>query len=94
LNIGDVGGTKAASVSSGISEALITTAVGLVVAATCLVFATIFRNLYNRQMALIQEFGGQMELVYRRFYDRESSQSMIMSELSDAIRQLAAKGKL
>ena len=94
LNIGDVGGTKASGVSSGISEALITTAVGLVVAATCLVFATLFRNLYNRQMSLIQEYGGQMELVYRRLYDRGSSQSMIMSDLSEAIRQLVAKGKL
>ncbi|MGV0028464.1 MotA/TolQ/ExbB proton channel family protein [Phormidesmis priestleyi] len=94
LNIGDIGGTKTAGVSSGISEALITTAVGLVVAATCLVFATIFRNIYNRQMALIQEYGGQLELVYRRRSGRDNSQSMIMSELSDAIRQLAAKGKL
>ncbi len=93
LNIGDIGGTKTAGVSSGISEALITTAVGLVVAATCLVFATMFRNLYNRQMALIQEYGGQIELVYRRQHDRSNSQSMILSELSDAIRQLAAKNK-
>lgn len=93
LNIGDIGGTRTAGVSSGISEALITTAVGLVVAATCLVFATIFRNIYSRQMALIQEYGGQIELAYRRQYDRGSSQSMIMSELSDAIRQLAAKNK-
>ncbi len=94
LNIGDIGGTKTAGVSGGISEALITTAVGLVVAATCLVFATIFRNIYSRQMALIQEYGGQLELAYRRRSGQDNSQSMILSELSDAIRQLAAKGKL
>jgi biopolymer transport protein ExbB len=97
LNIGDIGGTKTAGVSSGISEALITTAVGLVVAATCLVFATIFRNLFTRQMALIQEYGGQLELAYRRRSHQDNAQNnaqtMIMSELSDAIRQLAESSK-
>lgn len=93
LSIGDIGGTKTAGVSGGISEALITTAVGLVVAAFCLVFVTIFRNLYNRQMALIQEYGGQMELIYRRQYDRSNLQAGTMAELSDAIRQLAANNK-
>jgi biopolymer transport protein ExbB len=70
LNIGDVGGTRTAGVTSGISEALISTASGLVVAIFTLLFANTFRGFYQRQIALIQEYGGQLELLYRRGYER------------------------
>ncbi|MCY7408024.1 MAG: MotA/TolQ/ExbB proton channel family protein [Alkalinema sp. CAN_BIN05] len=65
LNIGDVGGTKTGAVSGGIAEALITTAAGIVVATIALVTVTIFRNAYQSQMTLIEECGGQMELIHR-----------------------------
>lgn len=70
LNIGDVGGTQTGNVTSGISEALVSTASGLVVAIFTLLFANTFRGLYQRQIALIQEYGGQLELLYRRRYER------------------------
>jgi biopolymer transport protein ExbB len=70
LNIGDVGGSKTAGVTAGISEALVSTASGLVVAIFVLLFANTFRGLYQRQIALIQEYGGQLELLYRRRYER------------------------
>ena len=70
LNIGDVGSTKTAGVTSGISEALVSTASGLVVAIITLFFANTFRGLYLRQIAWIQEYGGQLELLYRRRYER------------------------
>jgi biopolymer transport protein ExbB len=70
LNIGDVGGTETAGVTSGISEALVSTASGLVVAIFTLLFANTFRGLYQRQIAMIQEYGGQLELLYRRRYER------------------------
>jgi len=70
LNIGDVGGSKTGGVTSGISEALVSTASGLIVAIFTLLFANTFRGLYLRQTALIQEYGGQMELLYRRHYER------------------------
>jgi biopolymer transport protein ExbB len=70
LNIGDLGGTQSAGVASGISEALVSTATGMIVAIFTLVFANTFRGLYQRQIALIQEYGGQMELIYRRYHDR------------------------
>ncbi|MBE9011926.1 MotA/TolQ/ExbB proton channel family protein [Pseudanabaenaceae cyanobacterium LEGE 13415] len=66
LGIGDIAGTNARGVTSGISEALISTAAGLVVAIFTLFFANMFRGLYTRQLALIQEYGGQLELLYRR----------------------------
>jgi biopolymer transport protein ExbB len=70
LNIGDVGGTKTATVTSGISEALVSTASGLIVAIFTLFFANTFRGLYLRQIASIQELGGHLELLYRRYYER------------------------
>ena len=70
LKIGDVGSTNTVGVSAGISEALISTASGLVVAIVTLLFANTFRGLYLRQIALIQEYGGQIELLYRRRYER------------------------
>ncbi|MBD2775539.1 MotA/TolQ/ExbB proton channel family protein [Iningainema tapete] len=70
LNIGDVGGARTAGITGGISEALVSTAAGLVVAIFTLLFANTFRGLYQRQIALIQEFGGQLELLYRRRYER------------------------
>lgn len=70
LNVGDVGGTKTTAVTGGISEALIATASGLVVAIFTLLFANTFRGLYQRQIGLIQEYGGQLELLYRRRYQR------------------------
>ncbi|MDZ7954616.1 MAG: MotA/TolQ/ExbB proton channel family protein [Nostoc sp. DedQUE12b] len=70
LNLGDVGGSRTASVTAGISEALVSTASGLIVAIFILMFANTFRGLYQRQIALIQEYGGQLELLYRRRYER------------------------
>ncbi|MBN3885963.1 MAG: MotA/TolQ/ExbB proton channel family protein [Nostoc sp.] len=73
LNLGDVGGSKTASVTAGISEALVSTASGLIVAIFILMFANTFRGLYQRQIALIQEYGGQLELLYRRRYEGEKT---------------------
>ena len=70
LNLGDVGGSQTANVTGGISEALVSTAAGLVVAIFTLMFANTFRAMYQRQMALIQEYGGELELLYRHHYER------------------------
>ena len=71
LKIGDVAASNTTGVTGGISEALIATASGLVVAIFTLLFANTFRGLYQRQIALIQEYGGQLELIHRRRFDRE-----------------------
>lgn len=71
LQLGDAG-TNAGAVTGGISEALVSTAAGLVVAIGTLLFANLFRGLYKRQVALIQEYGGQLEILYETHYDRKS----------------------
>jgi biopolymer transport protein ExbB len=75
LNLGDVGGAKTAGVTSGISEALVSTATGLIVAIFVLLFANTFRGFYQRQIAFLQEYGGQLELLYRRRYERGGEKS-------------------
>ncbi len=70
LSLGDVGGTKAAGVTAGISEALVSTATGLVVALFTLLFANSFRGLYMREIARIQEYAGQLELLYIERYEQ------------------------
>jgi biopolymer transport protein ExbB len=68
LNLGDIGGTKTVGVTTGISEALTSTAFGLVVAVVTLFFANTFRGFYLRQLAMIQEHSAELELLHRRRY--------------------------
>lgn len=73
IDLGNIGGSKSVEVSAGISEALTSTATGLVVALVTLVFANTFRAFYIRQLAAIQEYGGQLELLYRRHLHLEDA---------------------
>ena len=86
LRIGDLGGSQATGVTSGISEALTSTATGLVVAIITLFFASAFRSLYLRQIALIQEIGGQLELLYLEQYEEKQGKEK-EGKISDAITQ-------
>ena len=71
LKIGDVGGSKALDVSSGISEALISTAVGLVVAVIALLAANTFRSFYVSQVAFLDQASTQLELQHLRTHRLE-----------------------
>jgi biopolymer transport protein ExbB len=64
LNLGNVGSDSALQVTGGISEALISTAAGLIVAVFTLLFANVFRGFYRRQIAAIREYGSQLEVLH------------------------------
>ena len=64
LDLGSVGREGTATVTSGISEALVSTASGLVVALFVLLFSSAFRGFYKRQIAMIQEYGNQLEVLH------------------------------
>lgn len=68
VQIGDVGTARAAGVTAGIGEALVSTALGLVVAMVTLIFANVFQGLYRRQRAAIADYGGRLEIAYRQYY--------------------------
>jgi len=71
LTIGDASSSQTVGVTGGISEALISTAFGLIVALGTLFFANTFRGFYQRQLALIQEYAAEAELLYRRRQKRK-----------------------
>lgn len=66
INIGNLAATNKAGLTAGISEDLIATSFGLLVGITTLTFASIFRGLYQREVERIEEYGGHLELLYRR----------------------------
>lgn len=72
LRLGDISSSDTVGVTGGISEALASTVFGLVVAIITLLFANTFRGLYRRQFSLIQEYGGRLELLYRKQYEQLS----------------------
>ncbi|AFY38236.1 outer membrane transport energization protein ExbB [[Leptolyngbya] sp. PCC 7376] len=68
IDFSSIGGSESAGVTSGISEALTSTAFGLVVAVFTLFFANTFRGFYLRQLALFQEYTAELELLHRRHH--------------------------
>ena len=68
LRIGEGIGESAGRVTAGIGTALISTAMGLLVAIATLLFANLFLGLYRRQRAAIEAYSGQLELLYRQYY--------------------------
>ena len=79
LTLGDIESSQAAGVTGGIGEALTSTAAGLIVAIATLFFASIFRGLYLRQIAQIQEVGGQLELIH---LDQHEQQRVTINHLN------------
>lgn len=73
IDIGNTGGEGVGQVTAGISEALVSTASGMVVAIVTLLFYGVFRGFYKRQLALIHEYGNQLEVMHLfRYEDRQT----------------------
>lgn len=73
LTLGDVGGSKALNVTGGISEALISTATGLIVAVLALIAASVFRAFYAQQVAYFDQCCTQLELQHLRAHRQKVS---------------------
>jgi biopolymer transport protein ExbB len=71
LKIGQAGGGSSVNVVGGISEALVSTASGVIVAILASICANLFRGLYQRQLSQIYESTGQLELIHRCRWDEE-----------------------
>ncbi len=69
LKIGQGGGGSSINVVGGISEALVSTASGVIVAILASICANIFRGLYQQQLSQIYESAGQLELIHRCRWD-------------------------
>ena len=66
IRIGDIGGESTAGVTTGIGEALISTAAGLVVAIFALVFYRLFQSFLFNQVKIFRKAGNELELMYRQ----------------------------
>ncbi|MEM1311401.1 MAG: MotA/TolQ/ExbB proton channel family protein [Cyanobacteria bacterium P01_D01_bin.71] len=68
LNIGSGGGADTSAAASGIGEALITTAAGMVVAIMALLVFRIMVTFQAQQMDYFSEAGNELELIYRQYW--------------------------
>jgi biopolymer transport protein ExbB len=68
IRLGDVGTSSMSGVPLGISEALISTAVGLIVAIASLAFYRLFQGLLFHQARIFRRTGNELELTYRQFW--------------------------
>jgi biopolymer transport protein ExbB len=77
IRLGDLGTDSTAGVTLGISEALISTATGLIVAIISLAFYRIFQGFVTGQAKIFRQSGNELELLYRKEW---SSRSRATSE--------------
>ncbi|MBF2064425.1 MAG: MotA/TolQ/ExbB proton channel family protein [Calothrix sp. C42_A2020_038] len=66
IKIGDLGTEATAGVTTGIGESLISTATGMVVAITSLVFYRLFQAFIFNQVQVFRKAGNELELLYRQ----------------------------
>jgi biopolymer transport protein ExbB len=66
IRLGDLGTSSTAGVTLGISESLISTAAGLIVAITSLVFYRLFQGFLFNQVKIFRRAGNELELMYRQ----------------------------
>jgi len=67
IRLGDIGTASTAGVTTGIGEALISTATGMIVAILSLAFYRLFQGFIFHQMKLFRRAGNELELLYRQF---------------------------
>ena len=67
IRLGD-SGANTLEVTGGISEALISTATGLVIAIITLIFSNYFNSLWKKQNSILNEYCGRFEMFYQRKY--------------------------
>jgi biopolymer transport protein ExbB len=76
IRIGDIGTASTAGVTTGIGEALISTAAGLVVAILSLVFYRLFQGLLFNQVKIFRKAGNDLELLYRQYWLEQRSKHL------------------
>ncbi|MCG9893225.1 MAG: MotA/TolQ/ExbB proton channel family protein [Thermosynechococcaceae cyanobacterium MS004] len=88
IRLGDIGASSMASVPLGISEALISTAAGLIIAIASLAFYRLFQGLLFNQARIFRRTGNELELTYRQFWLQTQQKAAISSPSYDAPKNL------
>jgi biopolymer transport protein ExbB len=66
IRLGDLGTDATAGVTLGISESLISTAMGMIVAIVALAFYRLFQGFVAGQAKIFRQSGNDLELIYRK----------------------------
>lgn len=66
IRLGDLGTDATAGVTLGISESLISTAMGMIVAIVSLAFYRLFQGFVSGQTKVFRQSGNDLELIYRQ----------------------------
>lgn len=83
IQLSDLGsGDATAGTSIGISEALISTASGLIVAITALAFYRVFQGLVFGQAKMFRQAGSELELLYRQSWAKGGGVSPLAEPLA------------
>lgn len=77
ISFSDLGTASVAGVPTGIGEALISTAAGMIIAIVSLVFYRFFQALWYNQVRIFRKAGSELELLYR--------QDWLQDEISDTL---------
>jgi biopolymer transport protein ExbB len=75
IRIGDLGTNATAGVTVGISESLISTAMGMIVAIVSLAFYRLFQGFVSGQAKIFRQSGNDLELIYRQDWLQPSAAS-------------------
>lgn len=84
INLGDIGTDSTAGVTLGISEALISTATGLIVAILSLAFYRLFQGFVTGQAKVFRQSGNEIELLYRKERSLSHRQKKYLPESTPA----------
>ncbi|MBW4417975.1 MAG: MotA/TolQ/ExbB proton channel family protein [Myxacorys californica WJT36-NPBG1] len=76
IRIGDIGTASTTGVTSGIGEALISTAAGLVVAIVAAAFYRIFQSLVFNQAKMFRRTGNELEVRYRQQWQLQHGKAL------------------
>lgn len=85
IRLGDLGTAAAAGVTTGIGQSLISTATGLIVAISSLIFYRLFQGFVVNQVKVFRRAGSDLELLYRQYWQNlpESRGSFVEPQNTD-----------
>jgi biopolymer transport protein ExbB len=66
ITIGDLGTAAVSNVSTGIGQALYSTALGLGIAIFTLIFSRLFQGFWSNQVRIFRKAGNELEVLYRQ----------------------------
>jgi len=85
IRIGDIGTASTSGVTTGIGEALISTASGLVVAILSLAFYRLFQGFLFTQIKVFRKAGNELEMLYRQRWAAKESQDPLIEAVSGEV---------